>query len=294
MKHLLFPSLSAGLLLCLLGSAPLPLLAAYEADLSAPAVRQFREELALGKQGNSEAQYRTSRHYSFGEGIEVDHYAAVEWLKKAAGQSHPDALYELGRMQMVGFAAIKLDRTAALENLRKAAEQDHLGAIKTLALMYEFGHFEQPRDLVKSARWWERAARLGDREAQFHFGRMCLNGEGVEYSAKHGLAWLENAARQGSDEAIYLLAKTYYKGRDLRRDYIKAHAYASISLLMLAQQGISRADISLIEERRTTADFLSRNMSDEQLDKSRRFAVDWLRRNPEVKVDPELFNNARN
>ncbi len=280
------------LLLATLATAPSWAAAEAAADLSAPMVRQYREAVTLAERGNSEAQYRVSLYLSLGEGVKVDHYAAVSWLNKAARQHHPAALYDLGRMELVGFADVERNRALGLEHLTESAEMDHLPAIKTLALVYEFGHYGEPADLAASARWWERASRLGDREAQFHFGRMCLDGSAVGFTATQGLVWLENAARQGSDEAIYLLANTYYKGKELRRDYVKAHAFASISLLMIARNGIGRADLSRMEERRTLVDFLTRNMSDTQLKDARRFAADWLRRNPEVRVNPELFSTT--
>ena len=59
---------------------------------------QLKAEAAVrkaAKAGNAEAQFRLGVMYGNGDGVALDHAAAVDWFEKAAAQGH---VYAAGRL----------------------------------------------------------------------------------------------------------------------------------------------------------------------------------------------------
>ena len=85
-------------------------------------------------------------------------------------------------------------------------------AQRDLGALYATGDWSGPRDPVRAAEWYRRAAERGHPDAQYNLGFMCLLGEGVEASPSEGLHWLKRSADQGDESAIRLLADLYRLG----------------------------------------------------------------------------------
>lgn len=69
-----------------------------------------------------------------------------------------------------------------------------------IAGLYRFGE-GQRIDLAAAARWYRRAADLGEPIAQLNLGEMYMLGLGVPRDAARAHMWLTLAARQGRDWA---------------------------------------------------------------------------------------------
>jgi TPR repeat protein len=65
-----------------------------------------------------------------------------------------------------------------------------------IAGMYRFGEGRRV-DLPNAARWYQRAADLGEAIAQLNLGEMYMLGLGVPRDAARAHLWLTLAARQG-------------------------------------------------------------------------------------------------
>jgi TPR repeat protein len=63
-----------------------------------------------------------------------------------------------------------------------------------------------PRDVVKAAQWYRKAALQGDPEAQFVLSGMYMKGEGVPRDRGVALQWLKRAAERGHPDAKARLA----------------------------------------------------------------------------------------
>jgi TPR repeat protein len=66
------------------------------------------------------------------------------------------------------------------------------------------------RDEAEAARWYKKAAELGDAEAQFKLGNMFYQGDGVPKDNVEARRWYRMAADQGhaeSQRALQLLYK---------------------------------------------------------------------------------------
>lgn len=137
---------------------------AYEAGRYAQAISLL---VPLANQSNSQAQFRLGMMYYHGQGVPEDEKIAVFWLKKAAGQGDPKAMFELGNAYLLGNEAAKLvpdpDREAAL--------------------------------------WYFQAASAGHADAQYQLGLLFLAGKGVIDSRKEAQNWFKKAAAQGHPEA---------------------------------------------------------------------------------------------
>jgi hypothetical protein len=107
--------------------------------------------------------------------------------------------------------AKRLSRRDAL--LLKAGESGSLEAQRDLGALYATGDWTGPRDAVRAAEWYRRAAERGHPDAQYNLGFMYLLGEGVQTSPSEGLQWLRRSADQGDETAIRLLADLYRNGK---------------------------------------------------------------------------------
>jgi TPR repeat protein len=110
-------------------------------------------------QNDVEAQFRLAYYYlfySFDE--EAETRAEMEkLLRTAAEQGHPDAVYWLSHLYRDGT-----ERDALL---LKAGELGSLEGQRDLGALYATGDWTGPRDAVRAAEWYRRAAERGHADA---------------------------------------------------------------------------------------------------------------------------------
>jgi TPR repeat protein len=112
--------------------------------------RSHRSLVNAAKRGNVDAQYQLAAMLASGDGIEKDVAAAAQWYAKAAAKNHPEALYNLGLMHIlgeIGKPAVK----KGMAMLKRAAKLDSWDAHWYLAHVFMDGLHGQPRDLDKAA-----------------------------------------------------------------------------------------------------------------------------------------------
>lgn len=157
-------------------------------------------------QGDMDAQFHLADFYlnwGFDEGPQKD-LEMQELLKMAADQNHPDAIY-----RMSGRYSDGVERDTGL---LKAGALGSLEAQRDLGALFATGDWTGPRDLVRAAEWYRRAAERGHPDAQYNLGFMCLLGEGVASDPREGLQWLRRSAAQGYEISYHLLADLYRNG----------------------------------------------------------------------------------
>jgi TPR repeat protein len=88
----------------------------------------------------------------------------------------------------------------ALAHFQKAAKLGNVNAQLNIAAMYERGRGVE-RDMDKAAYWYRLAAANGDTDAQCILGSMYHLGRGVEKNDTQAIKWLQLAATQGSSRA---------------------------------------------------------------------------------------------
>lgn len=88
-----------------------------------------------------------------------------------------------------------------------------------------------------AVKWFEKAARHNQVEAQYRFGFALLNGQGVVQDYKSAFYWLEKAAQQGNAKAQFNLGDMYYSGTSINKDIPQAYLWFNLA----AAQGIESA-----------------------------------------------------
>jgi hypothetical protein len=102
------------------------------------------------------AEYKLSRMYARGNGVETDKKKAQMWLERAAQHGNSDAQYELGNALREGFGVVQ-DYERAVKWLQQAAMSGHADAQYSLAQMYRSG-MGVPTDNAKAYVWFNLAA----------------------------------------------------------------------------------------------------------------------------------------
>ena len=100
------------------------------------------------------------------------------------------------------------------------------------------------RDEPLAAQWMRRAAD-GVVDAQYRYGRMLIEGRGVQMDAKDGRAWIARAAGAGMAEAEVALAEMMVNGSGGRCDPFTARTL----LEKAARKGHVGAMLALNSER---------------------------------------------
>ena len=189
--------------------------------------------------GYVEAQSRLGFYYQRGNGdIPVDLHEAVKWYTLAAAQGDSGSKANLERLKDLiplletaekgnAEAQYKLARYFIEHNdigdpdpsvksreerirkwLLKAAENGHVTAQLDLAEAY--AHFEigiwwiaRKKDFAEAAKWYRKAADLGDPMGQGMLGWLYATGRGVDKDLKTAVEWFRTGAAQGNAEAQF-------------------------------------------------------------------------------------------
>jgi len=110
----------------------------------------LRSLVNAAKRGAVEAQCQLAAMLATGDGAAKDLVAAAQWYAKAAAKNHPEALYNLGIMLILGEIGRPAVRKG-MSMIKRAAELDLWEAHWYLAHVFMDGLYGQPRDLDKAA-----------------------------------------------------------------------------------------------------------------------------------------------
>ena len=92
------------------------------------------------------------------------------------------------------------DFATALREWRPLAEQGDARAQFSFGLLYENGD-GVPRDYAKARQWYEKAAAQGDAKAQLYLGMQCSFGQGGPVDLVQAYMWYSLAAGNGNAHA---------------------------------------------------------------------------------------------
>ena len=146
------------------------------------------------EEGDADAQFLMG-YMVFGE-KRIDFKTACEWLHRAAAQGHPEAMFELSRIDESRDRANTGPPRSEVQRalLRSAAALGSVRAQAELARHLETGHGGFAQDGAEARVWCARAAEGGDVRSQSRLGSMMLRGEGGPALPDQGVVWLERAA----------------------------------------------------------------------------------------------------
>lgn len=146
------------------------------------------------------------------EDLYKDSNHANEYFQKAESLEFAPAIY---------WIATQKD-TFSIEKLEHATSLGYAYANKRLADYYRKGEHVQ-RNFKESIKYYQRAAELGNSEAQTIIGEVYSKGM-VEYPVSwiDAVYWFEKSAQQGNLNAIRHLFFCYLNGTGIERNYDKA------------------------------------------------------------------------
>ena len=147
---------------------------------------------------------------------------ALSWMKRAAEQDHPPAIYQVGVLYagMVGMKSLPM--------VKRAAQKNWEPAIFSLGIAYSYGN-GTPQDAKRGFEIIGTLANAGNVGAQIALGHLFLKGVGTEENPQLARRWYKMAADNGSQEAVNLLKQTENHG-----DISEKAALAALALLGLA------------------------------------------------------------
>ena len=113
-----------------------------------------------------------------------------------------------GAAEPASANAPKVLSAQALADMETLASKDDPTALVALAGVYQQGR-GVPKDLPRAAALYQRAAELGNADAQFNLGNLYLLGEGVARDDDWAFTWFRAAARQGHALARHNVEEFY-------------------------------------------------------------------------------------
>ncbi|MDR2528836.1 MAG: hypothetical protein LBD04_07460 [Synergistaceae bacterium] len=200
-------------------------------------------------QGASVSQYMLASMYESGQGTAKNPAEAARWYEKSASQGYAMAQFRLGEMYRDGVGVSK-SQTKAAGWLAKAAQGGHPTAKASLKALnapvlatsvtqtpnssgsgsyVEGKRFYDARDYKQALDQFTKAAKAGDRDAQYYLGVMHEAGDGVKQNNKQAADWFRKAADAGHGNAARSIASMYEDGRGVPKSPAKAREYYAMA-----------------------------------------------------------------
>jgi TPR repeat protein/transglutaminase-like putative cysteine protease len=230
------------------------------------------------EQGNSYAAYNLGRYYWFGEhGLPIDYSRAFQLFRDAAEMEDENAQFFLSRIYFDGNGAKKNDLLARFWAVQSHFHKSPDGTAQLGRILL----LSEPDNEVRQVglRLLAYAARQNNSFAQMEYGRVLLDGIGVEPDAKSAFRLIQAASLQNNDRATALLGRMYVEGLGVKADAAKGmgllnkleqaaqpDAYYELGLLY-------RSDTSGMTDKTRAAEYFRRGAGKGQQDSAEMFAV---------------------
>lgn len=168
------------------------------------------------QQGHGKAQYELARRLA----AKPDYPEAMRWMKQAAQQSGPlaadsdtrgEAALQVGRWYQSGLGEPK-SPTLANDWWQRAAKLGNREASYQLGMDCQLHH--KGKLVSECLDWFEQAAKQDHAQAQLILGQWYAKQSGADTEA---IKWLEKAAEQGNRDAQYQLGLRYEQGKGVNK-----------------------------------------------------------------------------
>jgi TPR repeat protein len=161
------------------------------------------------RSGDVAAAWKLGRIYADGDGVQQDHLRAFGYFRRItedhATSSAGDAGRPTARFVASAFAEVGRYYLAGIAN----------SDIKP--------------DPVRAFEMFTHAANNGDPDAQYHLGRLYLDGEGVAKAPMQGVRWLYQAAMKGQYHAQAMFGRLLFMGQVVPREAAKGLMWLKIA-----------------------------------------------------------------
>ena len=165
--------------------------------------------------------------HSINEGMrlfEAGHYKeAMARFMKPDAQKNPDVLNHIGYMYNKGLGVEKNWQTGA-QWYEKAAEMGFRVAQYNVGVAYEKGHGVQ-KNIPKALKWFSKSAEQGYAKAEAKMGYYTVTGTGVKQDFGEALRWYRRAAEHGDIASYADIGHFYADGNGVKKDKNRAAQY---------------------------------------------------------------------
>jgi len=157
---------------------------------------------ALAKNGDPKAQYNIALMSLSGKGTNVSHKEAISWYTKAADQNHAPSQYSLGYMYQKQAKTKPLLINQAKYWYTQAMGNGVKEAYTNMAFLYYNGYGKDiPRDIPKAIVLLNKAASMGDANAQLNLAIIYGWKNDVPNDKQKTYKYLKQALANGKSEA---------------------------------------------------------------------------------------------
>ena len=182
--------------------------------------RAYRYWIFLAQSGVARAQHNVGVLHLRGLGLKKNEKAAFVWFSRAAKQNFARAQHNLGWMYQNGIH-VERNIEQAKQFYEAAAEKRFTLSEKRLGeILYNNKDYKRARVILL------RAARKGDRRAQFLLGEIFSYGLGADVDLAQAVRWYRSAAHKNEPSAQYKLARLYIEKQNDARAVVLLEAAA--------------------------------------------------------------------
>ncbi|KAJ3126136.1 hypothetical protein HK098_007847 [Nowakowskiella sp. JEL0407] len=212
------------------------------------AKKSFRYYKRAAK-GNAEAAFRVAVCYESGAGTRRDDFRAVKYYHTAARLENVVAMYKYGITLVYGLLSQTPNMKLGLPSIERAAKNSYPKALYELGMLYEGRGAELDPNFAGDEKFafenYYKAASLGHLESQLRLGRCYELGQlGKDVDPGQSIRWYRRAAEQGDAEAELALSGWYFTGTKdgvLQRDMYKAYFWSKKA----ASKGLTKAQFAV-------------------------------------------------
>lgn len=158
---------------------------------------------------------------------------ALPFFEKGVKADHGGCCLMLGLIYLYG-QGVRQDGKKGVQLLEEAASSGSSEAMMCLFSVYR-GHIpgiKVKKNAAKAVSWLKEAADAGNMYAKEELGLTCMLGNGVSKDPERGMQYLEEALRDGSSWAGFMMAIAYL-GRDgIPQNLLKAEEYLRRTIFM--------------------------------------------------------------
>lgn len=113
----------------------------------------------------------------------------------------------------------------ALSILEESAKAGNTTAMVNIGNLYEYGQRTGEPEYKEAAKWYQRAALLGDKRGAFNYANLLHYGYGVRRDRETAFCIFEKLAKSGVRKAPFYLGLYYENGYVVERNYAEALRY---------------------------------------------------------------------
>jgi TPR repeat protein/tetratricopeptide (TPR) repeat protein len=196
------------------------LLGGLGVELDAASGESWLRRAALA--GDSEAAFLVGDLYVKGGRLPPNHIEAANWFRRAAEAGHSGAARSLGLLYLSG-SGVPADAEEAARWFRRSADAGDRAALAELGNLVLKG-VGGDDDGHRVSNWFAQAAASGDPVAAFNYAVCLTHGIGVGRNDREAARWLRKASDNVVD-AQYWYGRILLDGRGVERDPQQGHAW---------------------------------------------------------------------